>query len=71
MSLTHEAALAMHRDRHKRFVADAANHRLVRDIDVFRPRRTRRELWLGLGRAVRGVIARPLTQTHDPLRSTS
>jgi hypothetical protein len=70
MSLTHEAALAVHRDRHQRFLADAADDRLVRDVDVVRPRRTRRQLWLGLGRAVRGVFASPLTpQPNDSLRS--
>lgn len=71
MSLTHEAALARHRDRHQRFLAEAAEHRLVRSVDVVRPRRTRRELWIGLGHAVRGVFVHPLTpQPHDPLRST-
>jgi hypothetical protein len=72
MSLTHEAALAVHRDRHQRFLAAADEHRLGRDFDGVRPRRTRRGLWIGLGHAVRGVFVHPLTpQPHEPLRSTS
>lgn len=71
MSLNHDAALALHKDRHQRFLADAAEYRLVHDTDAARPRRTRRERWIGIGHAVRGVLSHPLTpHPHEPLRST-